>query len=268
MIRKLFPYLLLMIFLLHIPVNAQRQARVGYIDMDYILSKLPSYIQAENSLEDRVRGWQMEIAARKLAIDSQETSLATEKVLLTPSLIEEKQFEIQAAKLALVTYQQQRFGVQGDLQTFRQSILKPIQDLVFSEVQRLGNEKGYDLILDKSDRSTTILFANKRYDLSDLIIRALSRQEMSANMGLTDEEINSSSEEEVVVNEVLISKEEEQSNKQALKIKAQEDKKILQQKARKARLKDYELRKQKLKDAKENKKRDKLPAKQKDSIPE
>ena len=123
-------------------VQAQRQARVAYIDMDYILSKLPSYLEAQRSLEDRVGGWQMEIAARKLALETLENDLYAQKALITPSLVEEKELEIQSAKASLVAYQQQRFGVQGDLFALRTSIVQPIQDLVFNEVQRLGKEKG------------------------------------------------------------------------------------------------------------------------------
>lgn len=249
-------------------LSAQRQARVGYIDMDYILSKLPAYIQAENNLEKRVAGWQKEIAARKLAIEALEKSLANEKPLLTPTLIEERTFEIQSAKANLVAYQQQRFGVNGDLQRFRDAMVQPIQDLVFNEVQRLGKEKSYDLILDKSDRSTTILFANKRYDLSDLIIRALSRQEKSANMALSDSEINSEPVPEPPVNAAIDAKEQEKLSAKALKEKATADKKAAQAKEREERRKAYELKKQKLKEEKENKKTKKLPVKQKDTIQE
>lgn len=248
--------------------QSQRQARVGYIDMDYILSKLPAYSQAESSLEERVASWQTEIAARKLAIESLSAALSAEKALLTPTIIEEKELEIQASKASLIAYQQQRFGVQGDLQMYRASIIQPIQDLVFIEVQRLGKEKGYDLILDKSDRSTTILFANKRYDLSDLVIRALSRQEKSANMNLTDEQINSEPVVEIPKNEALKKREDDQKLKEALKLEQQAERNNTQDSIRAARVKAYELRKQKLREAREKKKSDKLPVQQKDSIPE
>ncbi|MDG1047857.1 MAG: OmpH family outer membrane protein [Flavobacteriaceae bacterium] len=249
-------------------VHAQRQARVAYIDMDYILSKLPSYLEAQRSLEDRVGGWQMEIAARKLALETLENDLSAQKALLTPSLVEEKELEIQSAKASLVAYQQQRFGVQGDLFALRTSIVQPIQDLVFNEVQRLGKEKGYDLILDKSDGSTTILFANERFNLSNLVIRALSRQDMSANMVLSDAEINQGSEEDSPVNEALEDKAAEELEKINSKEQQIAEKKAAQQKLREDRLKAYEFRKQKLKEAREKKKSDKLPAQQKDSIPE
>jgi hypothetical protein len=236
--------------------------------MDYILSKLPSYLEAQRSLEERVGGWQMEIAARKLAIETMESELASQKALLTPILIEERALEIQSAKASLVAYQQQRFGVQGDLFALRTSIVQPIQDLVFNEVQRLGKEKGYDLILDKSDGSTTILFANERFNLSNLIVRALSRQDMSANMGLSDAEINQGPVEEVPVNEALEAKTAEDLEKVKSKEQQIAEKKAAQQKLREDRQKAYELRKQKLKEAREKKKSDKLPVQQKDSITE
>ena len=267
-ISKTITYLLFVFWLGLSSVHAQRQARVAYIDMDYILSKLPSYLEAQRSLEERVGGWQMEIAARKLAIETLESELASQKALLTPILIEERALEIQSAKASLVAYQQQRFGVQGDLFALRTSIVQPIQDLVFNEVQRLGKEKGYDLILDKSDGSTTILFANERFNLSNLIIRALSRQDMSANMGLSDAEINQGPAEEVPVNEALEAKAAEDLEKVKSKEQQIAEKKAAQEKLREDRQKAYELRKKKLREAREKKKSDKLPVQQKDSITE
>ena len=134
--------------------------------------------------------------------------------------------------------------------------------------QRLGKEKGYDLILDKSDGSTTILFANERFNLSNLIIRALSRQDMSANMGLSDVEINQGPAEEVPVNEALEAKAAEDLEKVKSKKQQIAEKKAAQEKLREDRQKAYELRKKKLREAREKKKSDKLPVQQKDSITE
>ena len=70
------------------------------------------------------------------------------------------------------------------------------------------------------------------------------------------------------INEALEDKAAEELEKINSKEQQIAEKKAAQQKLREDRLKAYEFRKQKLKEAREKKKSDKLPAQQKDSIPE
>ena len=50
----------------------------------------------------------------------------------------------------MLDYQQDRFGPQGDLVLQKQLLIQPIQDQVFNEVQKIGANKRYDFIFDKS----------------------------------------------------------------------------------------------------------------------
>jgi outer membrane protein len=68
--------------------------------------------------------------------------------------------------------QRKYFGPEGDLFQKRQSLIKPVQDDIFSAVQELANEGSYAVIFDKAD-GTTLFFTNPRYDLSDQILQKL-----------------------------------------------------------------------------------------------
>jgi len=50
----------------------------------------------------------------------------------------------------MIEYQQDRFGPQGDLVLQKRRLIQPIQDQVFNEVQKIGANKKYDFIFDKS----------------------------------------------------------------------------------------------------------------------
>jgi len=166
---------LLLIVLLSSTLFAQtRGTKVGYIDMEYILQNVPDYTEAKNQLELKAQKWKQEIDVKRSEINLLKETLKNERVLLTKELIEEREEEIAFLENELNEYQQKRFGPMGDLVTQKAVLIKPIQDQVFTAVQDLAETQKYDFIIDKSS-DMSILFANKRYDLSDRVIRSLTR---------------------------------------------------------------------------------------------
>ncbi|WP_130736923.1 OmpH family outer membrane protein [Flavobacterium sp. J27] len=150
--------------------------RIGYIDMEYILEKAPDYAEAKAQLEQKASRWKEDIELKKNEINKLKESLATERVLLTKELIEEREEEINLKEKELFDYQEKRFGARGDLIIQKSLLVKPIQDQVFTAIQDIAEQKRYDFILDKSS-DLTILFADKRHDISDLVVRAIMRSE-------------------------------------------------------------------------------------------
>lgn len=168
-------FLLLLSMFTVLAANGQsRGMKIAYIDMEYILEKTPDYAEAKNQLELRAQQWKQEIEVKRNEINKLKEGLKTERALLTKELIEEREEEIGFLEKDLLEYQEKRFGPKGDLITQKAVLVKPIQDQVFNIVQDLAEARTYDFIFDKSS-DLTILFAAQRHDISDLIIRKLSR---------------------------------------------------------------------------------------------
>jgi Skp family chaperone for outer membrane proteins len=155
--------------------------KIGYIDMEYILQNVPSYTEAKNQLELKAQKWKQEIEVRNNEITKLKEALKTEQVLLTKELIAEKQEEITFQEKELLDYNQKRFGPNGDLLNQKSVLVKPIQDQIFTIVQDLADSKKYDFIFDKSS-DLTMLFAAKRYDISDQVLRTLNRAEQKEQL--------------------------------------------------------------------------------------
>ena len=153
--------------------QAQKGARIGYIDMEYILESVPEYQEASKQLDQKMQRWKGEIDQMANEISQMKASLQNEKVLLTKELIEEKEEDISLKQLDLAEYQQKRFGPQGDFLLQRQQLIQPIQDQVFNEVQKIGKQKKYDLLIDSSEAA--LLYSADRHDISDQILKAIGR---------------------------------------------------------------------------------------------
>lgn len=159
-----------------------RGVKIGYIDMEYILEKVPGYAESINQLEQKAQKWKQEIEIKRNEINKLKDALKTERVLLTKELIEEREEEIAHLEKELLDYQEKKFGPKGDLIIQKSVLIKPIQDQIFTIVQDVAEQRKYDFIFDKSS-DLTMLFAAQKYDISDFVVKKLTasqkREEMS-----------------------------------------------------------------------------------------
>ncbi|HEU4790842.1 MAG TPA: OmpH family outer membrane protein [Flavobacterium sp.] len=251
--RKEFLFIILSLIVVTTTKGQTKGNKVGYIDMEYILQNVPDYIEAKAQLEQKAQKWKQEIEAKKLEINKLTEALKAEKPLLTAELIEERETEIKFLESEKLDYQQKRFGPNGDLIIQKAGLVKPIQDQVFTAVQDIAEAKKYDFIFDKSSH-LTILFAAKRFDISDQVIRMLNRTEKREQLTKKqqkEEEAKENKEDQLDENPVLAEREKALLDKKAAREKLVADKKAAQEEARK---KYEEKRKQLLaeKEAKKN----------------
>jgi len=159
---------------------AQKGARVGYIDMNVILESVEEYGKASQLLDNSIEKWKKEIELKKIQLKQYEDQLNTERVLLTPELIKDRELEINDFASEIVNLQEKRFGPQGDMIVQRSKLIQPVQDQVLTIVKQIAEEKKYDFIFDRSS-SVTMLYSAKIYDISDLVLKRINRQQRIQN---------------------------------------------------------------------------------------
>ncbi|MCL6461971.1 MAG: OmpH family outer membrane protein [Flavobacterium micromati] len=229
--KKEILYLFLALFTTAL-CNAQtRGTKLGYIDMEYILENVADYTEAKNQLELKAQKWKLEIDTKKIEINKLKDLLKAERVLLTKELIEERETEISFLENENLEYQQQRFGANGDLITQKSVLVKPIQDQVFTAVQDIAERLKYDFIFDKTS-DLTMLFAAKRFDISEQILRVLNRtdkREQLTKKQLKEAEALENKEDAIDENPVLADRKKLLEEKKAARDKIIEDRKLLQE---------------------------------------
>jgi Skp family chaperone for outer membrane proteins len=229
--------------------------------MEYILQNVPNYIEAKAQLEEKAQKWKQEIEAKKIEINKLTDALKAEKPLLTSELIEERETEIKFLETEKLDYQQKRFGPNGDLITQKAGLVKPIQDQVFTAVQDIAEAKKYDFIFDKSSH-LTILFAAKRFDISDQVIRVLNRAEKREQLTgkqLKEEQEKENKEDAIDDNPVLAEREKALQDKKTAREQLIEAKRLAQEETKRL----YEERRKQLLAEREAKKNGTVLAKTK-----
>lgn len=157
------------LFVISFSSNAQRYA---VIDSKYILEKMPEYKNAQGKLDEFSAQWQQEIEKKQADLDKMYKDYDAEQVMLSDELKKKREDELYNRDKELRDLQRKRFGFEGDLFKKRQELIKPIQDKVYSAIQKLAVEKSYDFILDKSE-GITVIFADPKLDRSDDVLKYL-----------------------------------------------------------------------------------------------
>ncbi|WP_140484783.1 OmpH family outer membrane protein [Flavobacterium sp. GSA192] len=244
--RKHFLFLFLAAIAANSLHSQTRGNRVGFIDMEYILQNVKSYNESNSLLEEKAEKWKQEIETKKLEINKIKEALTAEKALLTKSLIEERETEISFLENELLELQQKRFGPNGLLMSQKTLLVKPIQDQVFTAVQDIAEAKKYDFIFDKSS-DLTMIFADKRFDISDQVLRIITRTEKREQLSkkeLAAEEEKENKEDAIDDNPNLAQRQKILDERKAARDKILEDRKLAQEQKKL----EYEQRRQKILD--------------------
>ena len=250
--RKQFLFIFLALIVANTSQAQGKTTRIGYIDMEYILENVSDYKEAKSQLELKAQKWKQEVEAKKLNINSLKESLKTEKALLTKELIEERETEIKFLEQEMIDYQQKQFGSDGNLMRQKAALAKPIQDQVFTAVQDIAEAKNYDFIFDKSS-DLTMLFSNKRFDISDQVLRVINRSEKREQLTkkqLKDQEAKENLENAIDENPAMAERQKALDEKKAAREKLIQDRKLEQE----AKRKEYEDRRNALAAEREAKK--------------
>jgi Skp family chaperone for outer membrane proteins/methylglyoxal synthase len=227
---------------------AQRGVRIAYVDMDYILKSVPEYQEAVSLLDKKVIDWKKEIEGKFNVVNQQKEALEKEKVFLTKELIKEREDEIVFQENQILDYQQKRFGPNGDLDIQKRQLAQPVQDQVFNAVQEIAAKRQYDFVFDKS-ADVVMLYSAKKYDISDLIVRIITRNaKIDANGNKNEETVESILDEP---DPDTLSKQEQIANKRDERLRLLEERKKAIEAERQKRLLEFDQRRQRLLDERE-----------------
>ena len=180
-------FFLVFILLFVSDIFSQKQLRVGYINMDYILTNLDDYNTANEEYNIKLDLWRKEIESRKLSIKVANEELEIKKPLIPDEIYQNLKDEIDFDEKQLNEYIQKRFGPEGDWLIQEKILIQPIQDEVLAIVQKIAEKNKFDFIFDKSS-AIIMLYSEKKYDISELVLKSILRQEKIENLQITFED--------------------------------------------------------------------------------
>ncbi len=145
--------------------------KFAYVDIDKILNGLDEYQKAQTDLDNLASKWKQEIAQEYDKIKGMYNKYQAEQVLLSEDARRQREDEITQKEKEVRDLQKIKFGTDGALFQKRQELVKPIQEKVYTAIEKYANEKGYDFIFDKG--TAGIIFSGAKFDLTEDIGKTL-----------------------------------------------------------------------------------------------
>lgn len=142
--------------------------KFALIDMEYIMKNIPAYEMTNEQLGQLSQKWQNEVEAIQQEAQNMYKNFQSDLVFLSPEMKSKREEEIIQKEQEAQDLKREYFGPDGELYKRRESLMKPIQDEIYTTVKELSENNNYQLVLDRA--SGMIIFASPKIDISNEVL--------------------------------------------------------------------------------------------------
>jgi outer membrane protein len=149
------------------------QQKIGYVNTDKILKKMPEYKGVQQQLNELSKQWRKKLAAMQQRIDTLKTAFNAKKLLYTDKVKARKQRNIQQLIKKHKQYLHQKFSPNGAYFKKQQQLLKPIQRRIYEAITTVANQNNIDFVFDRA-QNPSLLFTRKQWNLNSDVLQQLN----------------------------------------------------------------------------------------------
>ncbi|MCX7930792.1 MAG: OmpH family outer membrane protein [Chlorobi bacterium] len=171
----------LIVFLL-IPVAlvAQKDAvpkdaplRIAVADLEKIAKELPEAVAADRELTELRKRYVDTLQMLEVKFKERFEQYQKGKTMMTPDAQRKEEDDLRALQQQYALYQEEKFGLQGELARRRDSLLSPILKKVQEAVAIVAKEERYNFVFDRG--SSFLLFAEDKADITYKVLDRIKR---------------------------------------------------------------------------------------------
>jgi outer membrane protein len=153
------------------PGSALADVKIAFIDSDRIFAEYSKTQEAQASFNREVQELSRTAREKKTEIDDMQRKLDQQGPMLSEAKRDQETQALQQKVSEYESFIQKNWGPGGDISKLNEDYLRPIIDRVHNIVADIGNNEGYQLILDASDGN--VVYGDKTLDLTDRVLTRL-----------------------------------------------------------------------------------------------
>ena len=155
------------------------EMKIGYVDVDKLLSELDEVRQVYIELEKEQRKIEVEFQNLQFELDSLFRNYEQQKMLMSEERRQKTETTIRNKQGELERFQMEKAGPQGELYRIQDQLMSPIYAKLDNAISLVGAENGYDYIINAS--SGTVVYSLPQYDVTQAVIDAINKMSESEN---------------------------------------------------------------------------------------
>lgn len=154
-----------------VTLSAQTQ-KIGYIDSEFILSKIPEYTGLSERMNVLSQQWKKELDEMQKEVDELQKDYDGKAILFTEEVKQQKLKEIEAKKQKINQFRTAKFGPTGEYFRKQQELLEPLQQRILEAVSKIAARDNYDFIFDRTG-DYLFLYTKPQWNLSEDVLYEL-----------------------------------------------------------------------------------------------
>jgi len=152
-------------------LNGQDQ-KIGYVNTDEILPKLPEYEGISQRLNVISQNWQDEIDQMEEEIATLKKEFEAKEILFTEDIRNQRKLEIEELQKKKKAFIKSKFGPEGEYFKRQKELLEPIQRVVFDAITVVAERNGFDFIFDRAG-DVSVIYSRQEWNLNDEVLLEL-----------------------------------------------------------------------------------------------
>lgn len=145
MTKKFFSALTIILFLL--TVHSQAQIKIGFMDVQAVMSELPEMNNVQTELEGFVTEKQQQLQDRTAGFQEAVANYQENQASMSQQQQTAREEELASMESDLRTFQQ---SLQTEIQQYRQQLLAPIYEDIDEAIANIAEEMDLDFVLNKA----------------------------------------------------------------------------------------------------------------------
>ena len=147
--------------------------KFGYVDTEFIFSKLPEYKKAQEGIDQFADRWSKDILDKQADIDKMQRAYQAEEILLTDDMKRERQRVIGDKEREAREYNNKVFGYEGLLFQKKKELMKTPMELLNRALEKVVSQRKLNFLFDKASEGMLMLYTDPKHDYTDYVMEEL-----------------------------------------------------------------------------------------------
>ena len=142
------------------------------VDSEKIFKSLTEYNSALEQVESLSKSYQSSVDAKFQEVEQLYNNYMQQRASLSASTRQQVEQQILDLEAKATEYQESLFGTDGELMKKRMELIQPIQNKVFTAIENLSKQYGFDLVIDIA-ANPTVLYYSEKVNYTQRVIEVL-----------------------------------------------------------------------------------------------
>ncbi len=154
--------------------------KIGYVDMDSILSQMPQYKQVASDLKAHTAQLEAQYKAKSQEFETKYKAYQAAAPTMVDAIRKDKETELSQLQENIQRFQQ---DAQASVQKKEADLMEPLIRKIGKAIKEVAKENGFSFIINAQlGGNDVLLFTDEKYNISGLVLKKVNAPAASATL--------------------------------------------------------------------------------------